>query len=261
MLRRGEEGAERLRLLARVKWPGTRDLLRRAGLKRGMRCLDVGCGIGEVTCGMAGMVGREGEAMGLDNDAAYLRCARREAARRFAKVTFRRQNVMALRDESAFDFVYARYLLTHLREPGRALAGMIRALRPGGRIAVEDVDFSGHICHPACRAFDRYVEIYQAVVRRNGGDPVIGPRLHALFVECGVEGVRLDVSQPSFYEGEGKQVARVTLEHIREHVTAAGLASDAEIDAILCELDEFARDRRTIMSIARTFQVWGQKPK
>lgn len=53
VLRGGDQGAERLRLLAAVKWPTTKPLLERAGLGPGMRCLDVGCGIGAVTLRMA----------------------------------------------------------------------------------------------------------------------------------------------------------------------------------------------------------------
>jgi hypothetical protein len=46
VLRGGRAGAERLRLLNRVKWPTTEPLLGAAGLRAGMSCLDVGCGAG-----------------------------------------------------------------------------------------------------------------------------------------------------------------------------------------------------------------------
>jgi predicted O-methyltransferase YrrM len=167
---------------------------------------------------------------------------------------------MRLGEESAYDLVYARYLLTHLPESRKGLRGMIRAAKPGGAIAVEDVDFPGHICHPTCAAFERYLELYQAVVRHNGGDPTIGPRLPALFMESGMEQVHVEIAQPTFCEGEGKQVAAVTMANIREAVVKAGLATQAEVDAVVSELDEFARNPKTLMSIARTFQVWGRKP-
>jgi len=48
VLRGGDQGAERLRLLASVKWPTTKTFLHMAGLCPGMRCLDVGCGAGAV---------------------------------------------------------------------------------------------------------------------------------------------------------------------------------------------------------------------
>ena len=260
VLRRGGEGARRLRLLARVKWPSTRALLRRAGLRPGMRCLDVGCGTGEVTVKMSRLVEPGGKAVGIDIDRAFIQYARSEAERLSLRAVFRQGDILQLRGKPIFDFAYARYVLTHLKEPSKALDGMVRVVRPGGVIAVEDIDFPGHVCHPPCRAFKRYLELYQAVVQRHGGDPAIGPRLHMMLMDAGAEDVHVDISQPTFREGEGKLVGQITLEHTREAVVQAGLATHKEIDEIVGELAEFARDPRTIMSIARTFQVWGRKP-
>ncbi len=64
----------------------------------------------------------------------------------------------------------------------------------------------------------------------------------------------------TFRHGDGKRVAWVTMEHIREAVVGAGLTSDDEVDAIVTELRAYADDERTLMSIAPTFQVWGRKP-
>lgn len=49
------------------------------------------------------------------------------------------------------------------------------------------------------------------------------------------------------------------MEHIREAVVGAGLASDPEVDNVVGELGRLAEDDRTLMSIAPTFQVWGRK--
>src|SRR4028119_1535136 len=75
VLRGGRAGAERLRLLNRVKWPTTEALLGEAGLRAGMGCLDVGCGGGDVTLKMAAIVGAEGNVVGADRGEAILRLA------------------------------------------------------------------------------------------------------------------------------------------------------------------------------------------
>jgi len=54
-------------------------------------------------------------------------------------------------------------------------------------------------------------------------------------------------------------MAQVTLEYIRGPVVEGGLASSAEVDAVIAELDEFARSPRTIISLPRIFQVWGRR--
>ena len=246
VLRGGRAGAERLRLLNRVKWPSTEPLLAVAGLRAGMRCLDVGCGGGDVTLKMAAMVGPEGHVVGVDRDQSILQLARREAEE--------------LAEESTYDLVFARYLLSHLPRPQRAVEAMVRAARPGGRLVLEDVYFPGHYCYPPSAAFDRFVELYQAAARaQEEGDAAIGVRLLGMALEAGLEDVRVGLVVPTFREGEGKLVTRVTMEHIREAVVGAGLASDLEVDEVVDELGRLAEDDRTLMSMAPTFQVWGRK--
>src|SRR5919107_3668172 len=90
VLRGGREGADRLRLLNRVKWPTTEPLLEAAGLRAGMSCLDVGCGGGDVTLRMAALVGAEGHVVGVDRDQSILQLAQQEAEEQDLAVTFRR---------------------------------------------------------------------------------------------------------------------------------------------------------------------------
>lgn len=259
VLRGGEKGAERLKLLARTVWPTTRIFLRRLGLRPGMTCLDAGCGIGAVSLRLARRVGAGGHVVGIDLDEPALAVARREAERRQLPAVFRAESVMGLQDEGIYDFIYSRFLLTHLPEPQRALERLVRAARPGGVVAVEDIEFVGHFSHPACPAFDRYVSLYQQVVRSRGGDPNIGPRLAEMFLHAGLKEVRLSVAQPAFRRGSGKRMAQVTLEHIREAVMAGRLATSEEIDAAVRGLDEFANNPRTTLSLPRIFQVWGRR--
>ncbi len=258
VLRGGDKGAERLRLLARVKWPTTKTLLRQVGLRPGMRCLDAGCGVGAVTLKLARRAGVTGMAVGTDTDERILELARQQAARHKLPILFRREAINDLREEAVYDLVYCRFLLTHLSEPARAVERLVQAARPGGLVVVEDIEFAAHFCHPACPAFDRYVALYQQAVQRHGGDPNIGPRLVSLLMDAGLQQVGVEVVQPTYRSGPGKQVAQVTLEHIREAVVS-GLATQEEVDTLLTDLDHFTRNPRTILSLPRIFQVWGRR--
>jgi ubiquinone/menaquinone biosynthesis C-methylase UbiE len=225
-----------------------------------MRCLDLGCGSGDVTLKMAALVGEGGGVVGVDSDQAILRLAEQEAERLGLLVTFRRLDAEQLAEESTYDIVYARYLLSHLPRPGRVVEVMARALRPGALLVVEDVFFPGHVCYPPNAAFDRYVQLYQAAAKsKEGGDAAIGPRLLGMALDAGLAEVRVGLVVPTFRDGEGKRVAQVTMEHIREAVVGAELATSDEVDAIVGELSRFAADDRTLMSMAPTFQVWGWK--
>ena len=102
-LAQGVEAKQRLSLLARVCRPATLALLDRAGLQPGDRCLDVGCGSGDVTFDMARLVGPSGQAVGIDFDEVGVRLAREEAtAQGVANVEFRTQSAESLA-ETGYD--------------------------------------------------------------------------------------------------------------------------------------------------------------
>src|SRR5262245_20748006 len=125
VIRGGVEGQQRLAVLARVMWPTTSRLLAEAGLAPGMTCLDLGCGGGGVTVRLAASVGPHGHVTGVDMDETILDLARRNATQLgLANVEFRRLDVQDWADESLYDCIYARFLLTHLADPRGLLRRM-----------------------------------------------------------------------------------------------------------------------------------------
>ena len=164
VIRGGLKGRERLRVLARVMWPSTRALLE-PRVSAHARCLDVGCGGGDVSLALARLA-CDGSVLGVDVDETKLALARGEAlAAGIRNVEFRTENVLEppTRDEK-FDVIYARFVLSHLPDPARAVSNMCARLAPGGVLIVEDIDASGQFCHPPSAAFARFVELYSAVV-------------------------------------------------------------------------------------------------
>ena len=193
LIRGGIEGRERLRVLARVMRPTTLPLLERAGVTAGMRCLDVGCGGGDVTFDLASLVGSTGSAVGVDLDATKIDLARGDAEQaEVANVEFRVADLADGLGEAEYDVVYARFVLTHLRDPAAGVATMVAALKPGGRLVVEDIDFRGSFCEPEHASFERYEEIYVETARLNGGDPYIATRLPLLLTDAGLHPVSAD---------------------------------------------------------------------
>jgi trans-aconitate methyltransferase len=127
VLRGGKPGYDRLLLLARDRWADTRALLERAGIGAGMRCLDLGCGGGEVTMAIAAMVAPRGTVVGVDTDEVKLALARNEAAaRRLGNVEFTALDVRDWDEPGGYDAVHARFLLHHLSQPD-ALHAHLRA--------------------------------------------------------------------------------------------------------------------------------------
>jgi arsenite methyltransferase len=126
----------------------TRDVRRRRALVRaalnvraGERVLDVGCGPGFYVEELLDEVGFEGAVVGVDASAQMLAAARRRCAER-ANVEFREGDATALPvEEASFDAALCVQVLEYVADPTAALAQMHRALRPGGRVVVWDVDW------------------------------------------------------------------------------------------------------------------------
>jgi SAM-dependent methyltransferase len=260
VIRGGLDGRERLRVLARVMWPTTSVLLARVGVDRGARCLDLGCGGGDVTVELARQA-PAGFVVGADVDEAKLELAAAEAERAgIRNIAFRVEDVREPpSDDEQFDVAYARFLLTHLPDPRAALDNITARLAPGGVLVVEDIDFSGHFCHPDSAAFWRYVELYTQAVQAGGCDPNIGPRLPGLLAASGLGEIGMNVVQPAGFTGEVKSIAPITLEAIADAVLAASLVTSDELNETVDELYAFAADDATLMSLPRIVQAWGRR--
>src|SRR3954468_6004320 len=138
IIRGGVAGRERLRVLSRVMGPMTVALLERAGVAPGARCLDVGCGGGDVALALARMVGPSGAVVGVDIDDIKLQVARHEAADAgLRNVEYHRAGIEELDADGTFDVAYARFLLSHLPDPAAAVRRLADAVRPGGVVAVQ----------------------------------------------------------------------------------------------------------------------------
>jgi SAM-dependent methyltransferase len=199
--------------------------------------------------------------VGTDIDETELELGRREAAGlQLNNIEFQAGDVTQSTFAAEFDLVHARFVLTHLADPARALANMRAALRPGGAMLVEDIDFRGHFAYPESAALARYVELYSEAVRRKGADPNIGPRLPSLLADAGFENVQMDLVQPAGLVGEVKLMTPITMQSIGPAVIAAGLASEAEVAALVAELFEYAHTPGTIGCVPRVVQAWGYQP-
>jgi SAM-dependent methyltransferase len=254
-LRTGRQAVDRLQLLARVHRPATESLIGRIGPREGQAWLDLGCGTGDVSRLLAA---RGGRVTAVDADERAVEAARATLAPFGEAVELRVARAEELSEDAHFDGAYARCLLSHLAARADVLSRMIRAVRRSGTVVIEDVDFSGAYCHPACPAFDRYCDLYRAVATARGGDPLLGRALPSMLVRAGLADVEALAVQPAFVTGDGKTMPHLTLEHLRESIVAASLATSAEIDLLAAELRAFEALPDSLVAMPRVVQAWGR---
>ena len=125
------------------------DVVRRRGLVRsalaaapGERILDVGCGPGFLSAELRQEVGPAGSVVGVDSSPAMLALAARRC-QGLGNVTLHQGDATALPVADAdFDGAVCVQVLEYVADPAAALHELYRALRPGGRAVVWDIDWA-----------------------------------------------------------------------------------------------------------------------
>jgi SAM-dependent methyltransferase len=165
------------------------------GLRPGDRVLDVGSGLGQLTRAMARQVGA-GRVLGIERSPEQLVEARRLAddAGEADVAEFRAGDALRLPlpdDEwGTFDVAHTRFVLEHVTDPLAVVRQMIRAVRPGGRVILQDDGHDTFRLWPEPPGFSHVWRCYLRTYDRVGNDPLIGHRLVALLHQAGAAPAR-----------------------------------------------------------------------
>ncbi len=186
----GTTRSEQRRLAALNELMNARSLAA-LGLRGGERILELGSGLGQFARAMARAAGPRGRVVAVERSQAQLAVARVLAgrSRAGARIDWRQgdatQAPIRPAEQGRFDVAHARFLLEHLPEPLRVVRGMVRAVRPGGRVVLEDDDHDVLRLYPEPAGFDRLWRAYIALFEHLGNDPYVGRRLVWLLRQAG----------------------------------------------------------------------------
>ena len=224
----GEAEQQRLSALNRLL---NRRSLESLDLQPGQKVLDVGSGLGQLSRAMAGIVGSEGRVVAVERDSEQLSRAAQLAAAdgEEDRVDMRLGEAvdLPLREEEwgAFDVVHSRFLLEHVEKPDDVIEAMLWALRPGGRIVLEDDDHDLFRMWPEVPEFEWLWSALIEAWDQTRRDPFIGRRLVRLLQRAGAEPARNDWR---FFGGCAGEASFSTLVDIFRGVVegAAGLIAE-----------------------------------
>lgn len=173
-------------------------------LRPGMAALDVGCGGGAITEGMADAVGPQGLAVGVDVNERLIADARRLRGDKGGTLRFEVADIYALPFRDRFDIVAAARVLQWLAKPAAALGQMAAAARPdGGRVLVLDYNHEKIAWEPEPpAAFRRFYEQFLQWRSDSGMPNGIADELEAMFADAGLRDVRVTVQSETVRKGE-----------------------------------------------------------
>ena len=149
-----------------------------AHLTPGSTVLDIGCGPGTITLGLAARVA-PGRVVGIDREPAPLTAARTGADEKgLHNLDFAVGDAYALDfADDRFDIVHAHQVLQHLTDPVAALREMRRVCAPDGVVAARDSDYAAFTWFPDDPRLTRWLELYHEVARSNDAEPDAGRHL------------------------------------------------------------------------------------
>jgi len=217
-------------------------------LRPGMRVLDLGCGPGSITLGLAEAVA-PGDVVGIDLQPSQVAQAKAlSAARGVMNVSFEVGDVYRLPfPDGSFDAVFAHVVLMHLREPVRALAEMLRVLHLDGIVGIRDCDWGGRIHTPMTPLLEQWYALTVRIRQRNGGDPFMARHHRRLLLNAGF--ARAEASVSVWTAGTPEETR-----HCASFLKASlrGLAPTA--------LAEGWIDQTTVEAIDAEIETWAERP-
>jgi 2-polyprenyl-3-methyl-5-hydroxy-6-metoxy-1,4-benzoquinol methylase len=232
--------ADRLRSLEEMFDPNTTRRLAALGAVPGARVLEVGFGGGSVARWLAERVGPDGRVVATDLDIQHL------ASADVPNLEVRRHDLLNdPLEPGAYDLVHARAVLEHLEDPAAGLDRLVRAVRPGGALVVEDVDFGPEMVAAlsplalragAPRLVEDVTGAIRAVFQRAGARVDLGRTLPGRLAAAGLREVSAEMYAPM--TPASVRFVRLTTVRLREPILATGLVTVADVDAMLAITDD-----------------------
>ena len=156
-------------------------------LRPGQRVLDLGCGFGAISVGLAQAVAPGGELHGIDIGAAQVEQARKlAAAAGCGNATFQVADALELPfADDFFDVVHCHSVLSYIPDTGAALREAWRALKPGGVIACREMICESCLICPDFGILRRAYDMFEDLLATDDGHPQMGKEIKGHLIEAG----------------------------------------------------------------------------
>ncbi len=215
-------------------------------LKPGMRVLDVGCGTGWITAGIAEAVGKAGRVVGIDRDASLVEIARKDHGH-MNNLSFEQRDVLELTVETGFDIVTAARALQWISNPFQAIVRMAAATKRRAIIVVLDYNHEDNSWEPAPPLeFVRFYNAFLAWRAANQWDNRIADHLPSTFASAGLSQIEQYDDKEVSLKGEPNfESATAIWPHVMQTIgltiVSAGFLNEMDREQAMDRYDDYRR--------------------
>jgi SAM-dependent methyltransferase len=243
----------------------TEHALRLAGLRAGMRVLDVGCGPGDVSLIAARLVGPTGAVLGVDAAPEMVELASARAAEQgLSAVHFKQTGIDAITLDEPVDAVVGRLILMHLPDPAATVQRLATFVRPGGVIAFSENDITATRSIPDMPLFQQVTTGIVHAFEAMGLSAHFGTTLHTIFADAGLGAPRMTHATPIGTAADtdllayAAEVWRLVYPIARENGYVVGELDD--IDQFVPRFREQALAVNALITMPPMITAWAQVP-
>src|SRR5262245_6728799 len=182
-----EQELQRLSRQGQALGPFTRQLFEEAGISRGMRVLDVGCGSGDVAFLAADLVGPSGSVVGVDRERRAVEWANARAnSQAISNVNFVEGDPAEMEFDQLFDAIVGRLVLMYYPDPIDTIRKLMRHVRPEGLIVFQEWDTATARSMPFASLFERCLIWINQTLSVTGARTRMGLELYPVFLAAGL---------------------------------------------------------------------------
>ncbi|PKA43437.1 methylase [Rhizobium sullae] len=240
----------------------TEDVLRCAGIGPGMRVLDIGCGVGDVSMLAGKLVGPKGLVLGIDRSADAIDIAERRAteAGQCYWTRFATAELDTFYCDELFDAVIGRLILMYLPDPRATLRRLRGFLRPGGVVAFQELAMPLARSVPEGPLFSQCRDWIVGTIERAGFESDMGGKLPMTFAAAGLPAPQMNFAG-IIGGGPDSLIYNYIAETVRSLLPAAEragvtAAAEVEIDTLAERLRSEAVERQACFMPATFVGAW-----
>jgi 2-polyprenyl-3-methyl-5-hydroxy-6-metoxy-1,4-benzoquinol methylase len=252
---------DRLNRQGRVLAPATRTILEAAGVRNGMRVLDLGSGMGDMAFSAAELVGPTGVVVGIDRSPEPVAKANLRARQQgLAHLRFLVGDIHDPAPYGPYDVIVGRLVLMYVPDPAAVIRTQARQLRPGGLVVPIEFDLYSARSIPATPLVAQALSWLSETFKRAAIDPALGPRLWTIQQEAGLQPKGMIGVQPHFgpEDPEGPAILAGIVRTVVPLMERSGVASAAEVgtDTLQQRLGDELRTYGSVFAHPMLISAW-----